>query len=135
MSFWQSKTKIKPVDKYFSEFIRLRDKECVFKVKCNVGVKYRENGEIDIRDLDNCHFFSRAKKSVRYDEFNCDAGCKKCHLWLDSTVEGKEFHKRFKIKQLGGRGYDLLELRANQPNKIDEESVKIYYKNILKYKE
>lgn len=123
MSHWQSKTKIRHADKKFSEYIRQRDGECVFKQKC-YGVTQQR--------LECVHFYSRRSESVRFDPENSDAGCTKCHNWFHTTPEGQAWHKEWKKNQLGERAYDLLTLRKNTPGKKDDKMILLYIRELFK---
>jgi hypothetical protein len=121
MSGFYNKIKLGPADKLFSKYIRTRDKGCVFQINCF--------GMQDFSELQCCHFWGRARKSVRYDPQNADSGCPACHQYLHAHPE---FHKEFKLKQLGQNDYDLLELRAQTPNySFDEKLAVIYCKQLL----
>lgn len=122
MSFWQAKTKIEKQDRLFSQFVRQRDGKCVFGIRCY------GKGTAD----HCCHYFGRAKRSVRFHPDNADAGCRACHLWLDSTAEGKRWHKEFKAEQLGAERLNLLELAAQTPQKRDDFTEILYCQHLLK---
>lgn len=123
MSFWQAKTKIRRTDKLFSEYIRKRDGECQYKVKCY--------GHQEFKDLHCSHFHGRGRESTRFDPENCDAACRSCHAFVH-TGEGTIWLREFKKKQLGERGYDLLTLRANTPTKRDDVMTLLYIKELTK---
>lgn len=123
-NFWQSKTKIRRTDTLFSEYVRKRDKECQFKVKCY--------GHQDIKQLHCCHFFGRARESTRFDPENALAGCASCHLYVDSTAEGKQFFAELQLARLGEKRLGLLTLRANTPTKRDDKLMLLYVKDLLK---
>lgn len=138
-----SNIKIHPADKYFSLLIRERDKwTCV---RC--GRKHEERK----MTLDTSHFFTRGKKSTRFDFENCDSLCKlPCHLGknsMDSTQFGWEYQKgiegfrgviqngsytQFKINQLGRKRFDDLMVRANTPVKVDFNLMADIFKKELK---
>ena len=125
MSHWQAKTKIRSTDRKFSEYIRRRDQTCVYKVRCfgqSVEWKY---------DLDCSHFHSRRHEGTRVDPLNADAACRKCHDWVGRTVEGMRWLKEFKLKQLGEREYNLLEIRAATYHKRDDRMDMFYIKQLL----
>lgn len=110
-------------DQVFSRFIRLRDKRCVFRVKCYGNQNYEE--------LACCHFHSRRKESTRFDPQNCDAGCVKCHYFIDATETGKQWFREFKLKQLGQRDFDLLQVRSETLTKRDDALMLLYSKELL----
>ena len=120
MSFWASRMTLRPTDKEFSKYIRLRDKGCVFKIKCN--------GNVPFEKLTCSHFHGRRKESVRFDEANCRSSCRACHLYLD---EHKGEYKRIMIQILGEREYNLLQIRAETPKKRDDIMQKLVNKALL----
>lgn len=107
------KLKRSKADILFSEFIRERDdwtcQRC--HIPCHDNRGY----------LDCSHFFSRAKKSVRFDADNAVAFCKKCHDYF--TGKNYQEHLNFFVKRLGIRKFELLEVRAQTPQRIDEPSI------------
>ena len=124
MSFWQAKTKLRPADKEFSQYIRRRDGECVFKIKCNGGLRDEEY----LKTLTCSHFKGRRKESTRFDPENCDTACRKCHLYLE---EHKEEYEAWKLSQLGER-FNLLILRSNQKGHKDDLITRLYIKELMK---
>jgi len=80
-----------------------------------------------IKELQNSHFFGRRMMSVRWDEENCDALDPACHAYWEK--EDREGYRAFKIKQLGQRGFDLLQVRAYTPKLADEKMAEIYYRS------
>lgn len=125
MSFWQSKTTIRPADKVFSEYIRRRDNHCVYATpRCKNWTTWR--------DLTCSHFIKRRYNSVRYDPDNCDAACRSCHRWVEDTYEGAAWLEQFKRTQLGERRYAGLFLRKQQTVKRDDTIALAYAKQLLK---
>jgi hypothetical protein len=59
-------------DKWFSEFIRLRDSDAEGFATCITNPKIRKHW----RDMDCGHWISRAKEATRYDERNANAQSK-----------------------------------------------------------
>jgi hypothetical protein len=130
VSHWQTKMKIRPADKLFSEYIRRRDRKCQFGIRCIPAELTRyDTGELDIRYLDNVHFIGRRAENTRFDEINCRAGCKKCHDYLHKNEV--EFDK-FMMDLLGEKDFDLLVLRGSTYKKRDDEMDKIACKELLK---
>lgn len=117
-----NRIKIDKADKMFSDYIRFRDNwKCV---RCGrVHLLFKNT-------LDNSHYFSRGKESVRFDEENCDSLCKfPCHpVW---EKEEREAYKAFKVKQLGQKGFDALTLRAHTPGRRDRKMAYLYWKKRL----
>lgn len=80
--------------------------------------------------LQNSHFFGRTMKSVRWDPDNCDSLCHGCHRYWEK--EDREGYRTFKVRQLGEKRFDLLTLRAHQPQRVDEKLVAIWCREQLK---
>lgn len=112
-----------PADIVFSQYIRLKHKKCMNCGRVGTGDK-------GIDGLQASHFHSRRKETVRFDEENVDVLCIACHRKLGT--DDKQAYKEFKKKQLGQRGYDLLELRANTTGKKDRKMALIYYREKLR---
>lgn len=107
------------LDALFSEFIRKRAG----------GVCERCYGLYEWKRLQCSHFWGRAKKSVRFDPDNAAALCAGCHMYF--TAHPKE-HYDFFLKRLGQRDFDLLEVRASRPHKIDRSAMEVYLRVLLK---
>ena len=56
-------------------------------------------------EMNLCHFHSRAKFSVTYNDKNSDVGCIMCHKYLH---ENKTKHEAWKLKQLSKKDFDKL---------------------------
>jgi hypothetical protein len=124
MSFWQAKTKIRPADKVFSEFIRRRDGRCVYATPhCKNWATWRE--------LTCSHFIKRRYNAVRYDPKNCDAACRSCHRWVEDTPEGQQWLESFKRHQLGENEFNKLLFRKQQTVKRDDAIALLYAKQLL----
>lgn len=117
------KVRIDPLDKLFSQIIRLRSKGY-----CEIGGEWR-----GYERLMCCHNWGRRKKSVRWDLDNAVAGCFYHHRMIDENAEDKiSFFKKY----LGEERYKQLNQRANWPNqyKPDKKIIKIFLeKEIEKY--
>ena len=105
----KSQKLLKEADRVFSLFIRKRDKKCVI-----CGTTER---------LQNGHLIKRGKKSVRFDEKNCNCQCSSCNVkhnhypehytnWFVSKYGLKEYQSLIKksaeIKQF--KVYELEEI-------------------------
>ena len=102
------KIKLEPLDKLFSQYIRLRDKVCQ---RCGSS-----------RGLQTSHFIGRSNKAVRWDEDNACALCFGCHQYFTShPLEHVEFWKQ----RLGDR-FDLLQCRAREVGRVDKEAIALY---------
>lgn len=117
-------------DAVFSDWVRERDdwtcQRCQAQFeKPNIG-------------LHNSHFFSRAKRATRFEPDNCVALCYKCHehFTAEDTFRGgpllTQEHKDFVFKRLGQERFLRLELLSHTTQKIDESSVVLVYKALLK---
>lgn len=117
--------KVDKSDKFFSWYIRGRDKQCV---RCHSPITYNHRGKPN--NHTNSHFFGRAKESTRFDPLNCDTLCFGCHrIW---GSDDREAYRDFKIKQLGQKEFDRLTLRANTYQKKDRAMSLLYVKELLK---
>jgi hypothetical protein len=105
-------------DKYFSQYIRLRDTpgQCP---TCGAYITYETS--------DCCHYIGRGHLASRYDEINCNAGCRRCNrfksgeivyyrMWLVDKYGGEKITELEKKSLLQGSGYKTydLELIARQ---------------------
>ena len=86
------KIKIDKADKVFSQYIRLRDKQCV---RCGRRGEDTVEG-LPIKGLQASHYFGRGNECTRFDVENVDCLCAGCHQYWDSN---KEDYRDFKIKQ------------------------------------
>ena len=120
----QFKVKIRPTDKLWTEYIRLRDKGVC--AKCGKTIESKYNSGVS-------HFENRRKESTRYDDDNCDLMCNiPCHAeWEHEKKKGREYYN-FKLKQLGQKRLDLLILRANTTVKRDDKLASIVIKQKIK---
>ncbi len=117
--------RIDSADKVFSQFIRLRDKECV---RCHSKVLFNSKG-LPISHQAS-HYFGRAKEATRFDERNLDCLCFACHrIW---GSDEREAYRQFKIKQLGERGFNQLLLKSNTYQKKDRKLALIVVRELLK---
>jgi len=106
--------KIDPLDKLFSQYIRLRDG----------GVCQRCGG----KGNQTSHFYSRAKRSLRWDDSNACLLCFGCHHYFHAyPLEHVEFWKH----RLGEEAFTNLQARANTPQKPDRELIKILLKKLV----
>ena len=82
-------------------------------------------------ELDCSHFYGRRHEATRFDPQNCDAACRKCHDWVGKTPEGMRWLRDFKLKQLGRKEYDLLDMRHNTSQKRDDILTMLYVKQLM----
>ena len=101
MKIWSSKK----ADEVFSKYIRDRDKRCV-----NCG---------KTTNLTLSHYWNRYNSATRYDPLNCDTLCwMPCHIRWEKQKQGD--YMKFKLKQLGKKGYADLERKARSVVKRGE---------------
>lgn len=117
--------KLDPADTVFSQYIRLRDGMCV---RGGSLVRYNEQG-LPITHQ-NSHYFGRGKEATRYDPENCDTLCDDCHKRWEGPERKK--YKQFKIKQLGVKRFQDLELRSNSYYKKNRKDSLLEARRLLK---
>ncbi len=111
------KIKIRPSDKYFSQWIRLRDRECK---RCHSKVKFNEKGMPISHE--NSHFKGRGKEATRHEPKNCDTLCYGCHAFF--TAQPDE-HVKWQVEQKGQEAVDELILLSNSyKERNDKEEAK-----------
>lgn len=110
-------------DGLFSDFIRERDDYVCQRCKAEF--------ERPCASFHCSHFHSRSKKSVRFDPDNAVGLCYKCHkhftkedAYFGGPMKTKE-HRSFFENRLGPERFDLLAIRANTPQKVDEKLIAI----------
>lgn len=119
--------KILPEDTLFSRYIRKRDGKCM---RCGSRVLYNDKGEPITHQ--NSHYFGRRNWGIRFDPDNCDTLCGACHqMW---GGDDRREYEAFKKKQLGERGYNLLQIRKNAYCKKDRILSMLYVKELIKNK-
>ncbi len=118
--------RISPLDKVFSQFIRMRAIQRVHG--CEKCLTYKE----DYKQLENSHFFGRVRKSVRWDEDNCAGLCFRCHQHLDS--QHLEFVRWFE-SHIGKEAMEMLEGRERVMGKPDKAMLMIYYQDKIRQME
>jgi hypothetical protein len=117
--------KLDKADIVFSKYIRLRDRKCV---RCGSPVRFNEKG--DPASHQASHYFGRGRENTRYDPENVDCVCMGCHrIWGSDDKEG---YRRFKIEQLGQKGFELLALRASTYRKKDRKMALLISEFLLK---
>ncbi len=119
------KIRIDQADKVFSQFIRLRDGECM---RCGSRVELNNNGMPITHQ--NSHYFSRGREGTRFDPQNCDCLCYGCHVRWGG--DEREDYKDFKIKQLGLEEFKRLDVKAHTPGKKDRKLSLLLARELLK---
>ena len=122
MSHWQSKTKLRSTDTQYSLYIRT--KAHWICARCGL------NCSGDHQYLTTSHYHGRKKESVRFDERNCQALCRKCHEFFEGRKESE--YKPWLIERLGQREFDILLIDANTTGHRDDAMQKIINKELLK---
>jgi len=125
-SQWEARKKAKAkADKWFSEFIRLRDADEHGMVTCITNPKIRKHW----REMDCGHWISRAKEATRYDERNANGQSKQ-----SNRFQGGHFleHGLAIERKFGPGTRDALEKKAGQPCKRTTWDYEVLAKN---YKE
>lgn len=107
---------IEYADKYFSQYIRIRDHFVC--ITCGVKGSYRTSPPF----LQNGHLISKYFFTTRYDERNCNCQCNKCNIKHEIDYE---IYKRAFIDKYGEEVYDEIYTLANrEPEKISPEEVR-----------
>ena len=91
------------LDRIFSEYIRRRDADSNGYVRCISCGKV-----IHWKDSDCGHYINRQHNSVRYDEMNCNAQCRKCNRFDEGNIHG---YRKGLIKKYGEKAVELLEMK------------------------
>ena len=97
---------VKQLDSVFSLYIRQRDNGngCI-----TCGDKK------PVKEMQNCHFFTRGRLPTRWDETNCHSGCYRCNVLL----KGNYIVYTIKMIDKYDREYvDQLELKSRSNVKI-----------------
>lgn len=116
--------KIKPADRIFSQYIRLRDMECK---RCHSQVRLNDKGLPTSHQAS--HYWSRGNWTTRFSPENVDTLCMACHrLW---GGDYRREYEVFKRKQLGEKGYILLEVVAHTTGKKDWKAAKLVAQTLL----
>ena len=116
--------KIDKADKVFSQWIRLRDRECR---RCHSPVKINEKG-LPVSHQAS-HFKGRRKEATRFEPLNVDTLCGGCHAYF---TENPAEHEAWQVMMKGQKTVDKLILLSNTYHKKDRELEKLYWKQKLK---
>ena len=117
------KVSLNPLDKLFSQYIRMRAMSRVH------GCERCGAWKADYKQLQCAHLISRWHKSTRWDEDAAVGLCGGCHLWIDHEAEEKlELLKSI----IGEDKVLLLKARARTPARyLDKEAIRLYLMNQL----
>lgn len=111
-------------DAVFSQFIRLRDKECR---RCHSPVRFNDKGMPISHQAS--HFIGRGKEGTRFDEENCDTLCGACHMFFTShPIE----HYEWQLERKGEDTIQRLKLQSHTYHKKDRKLAHIYWTERLK---
>lgn len=116
--------KIDPADKAFSQWIRLRDRECR---RCHSPVRFNEKG-LPISHQAS-HFKGRRKEATRFEPLNVDTLCGGCHAYF---TENPAEHEAWQVMVKSQKVVDKLILQSNTYAKKNRELEKIYWRQKLK---
>ena len=113
--------KIDIADKYFSLYIRTRDKwTCQ---RCQKPYTPPTNA------LHCSHFQGRGKEATRFEPLNADALCYGCHQYFTShPLE----HYEWQVERKGQKVVDQLKLQSNSYKKKDRKLEALIWKEALK---
>lgn len=113
-----------PADDAFSQWIRLRDKECR---RCHSKVRF--NGKGLPVSHQASHYKGRRKENSRFDPDNVDTLCGGCHGFF---TENPNLHDEWQIRVKGQDKVDEIILRSNFYKKRDRMAELIYWRAKLK---
>lgn len=117
--------KLDPADKVFSQYVRLRDRQCK---RCKSPVEFNSQGDPITHQAS--HFQGRGKEATRFDPENVDCMCTGCHMYL--TAYPAE-HYLWQVETKGQDVVDAIILRSHQYKKKDRKAEQLYWKE--QYKE
>ena len=118
------KIKIDQADTAFSQWIRLRDKECR---RCHSPVKFNDKG-LPVSHQAS-HFQGRRKEGTRYNELNVDTLCGGCHSYFGSNPAE---HYQWQVNTKGQDIVDRIVLASNTYMKKDRKLQAMYWKAEVK---
>ena len=127
--------RIDPLDKLFSQFIRMRAIHRTGGCERCGHPKFdiqKDNGDVlpAYKQLQCAHLISRWHKSTRWEEGAALGLCGGCHNWIDHEAEEKE---ALLVKFLGEQGAMLLKARARTPARyIDRAAITLYLKSKIR---
>ena len=108
------KVKLRPTDRLYTKYIRLRYNYTCQNPKCR-RIYHRD----DCHNLGVSHFYGRGRENTRFDDDNCLPFCTlPCHYYLQG--EGRKEYDALMLERLGNAGCDLLMLRANTFKRRDD---------------
>ncbi len=120
-------SKLKRLDKVFSEYIRRRDADSNGYVRCiSCGMI------VHWKDADCGHYIPRANMSTRFDERNCNAQCRECNRAKDGNISGYEIGlvRKYGHTIIGVLLEEKWQIRKWSKHALDE-SIKYYRSQIM----
>lgn len=135
---------LKLADKLFSEFVINRDKDANGNINCvccgepfnveqtnnvyydKLGDKDRANNPRGDKIVQNLHFIQRGVYSLRFDEFNCHAGCSYCNFDMFHVKDGRAFkqYREYMVAQYGEEYVAEMEVAHRKINRIETVMLK-----------
>ena len=119
-----AKLKFYDLDSWYSKYIRLRDADETGNANC---CSCGKSGFW--KDMDAGHFIPRQNKSVRFNEINTFAQCRKCNRFFNGNPAG---FAKFLIGRYGNNILDELIKEGHQAKKWTQTEInelRDYYKN------
>lgn len=119
------KALVSSLDKYFSQYIRLKDsvEGIATCVTCGDSKPWKE--------MQNGHYYSRGRFATRWDEDNCHVQCMRCNVYLKGNyikytlymldTYGREFVDELGVKSVNPAKISSIELKS----KIEEYKKKV----------
>lgn len=126
-----NKTKLRgKADSVFSTYIRLRDADKHWIVKCPLCWS-----KIFWKQAQNMHFIKRSCWLYRYDETNCHAGCYRCNVILswNYIVYTRYMQNRYWIEAVDKMIANNKKLNKEWSKSDYENIIKEYSEKIIKY--
>lgn len=120
---------VKKADSIFSTYIRLRDSDKKWYVKCPLCWS-----KIHWKKAQNMHFITRSCWLYRYDEDNCHAWCMRCNVILNGNyIE----YTRYMQNRYGISAIDEMRVNAKKIFKLSTKEIQTiiekYENKILKF--
>jgi hypothetical protein len=120
----------KKADSVFSTFIRLRDSDKTWTVKCPLCW-----AKMFWKQAQNMHFIKRSCWLYRYNEDNCHAGCYRCNVVLNWNyiVYTRYMQNRYWIEAVDKMIANNKKLNKERSKEDYEKIIKEYSEKIIKY--
>lgn len=118
------KVKADRADIFFSQWVRLRDGECL---RCHKPLEVNVKG-LPV-SLQASHFQGRRKEATRYDPQNVCALCPGCHRYF---TENPAEHYQWQVQRLGQEEVDSIVQRSNLHKKKDRKLEAMIWAQALK---